>query len=106
MMTVGAAGGPKIITQAVWAIINHLDLEMPIGDAIAQPRVHHQWSPDKLRVERSLDEKSQQMLKEMGHEIYRSNEVGITQAITFDADKKEFVGAHDPRTPGKAGGSK
>ena len=106
VMTVGAAGGPKIITQAVWAIINHLDLEMPIGDAIAQPRVHHQWSPDKLRVERSLDEKSQQMLKEMGHEIYRSNEVGITQAITFDADKKEFVGAHDQRTPGKAGGSK
>ena len=31
VMTVGAAGGPKIITQTVWAIINHLDLKMPIG---------------------------------------------------------------------------
>ena len=106
VMTVGAAGGPKIITQAVWAIINHLDLGMSIGEAVARPRVHHQWSPDKLRVERSLDEKSQQLLEAKGHVLFRSNEMGITQAISFDQAKQEFVGANDPRTPGKAGGSK
>lgn len=45
ILTVGAAGGRKIITEVLGAIINHLDWEMPIGDAIAQPRLHHQWSP-------------------------------------------------------------
>ena len=58
VMTVGAAGGPTIITQAVWAIVNRLDLGMNIGDAIARPRIHHQWSPDQLLVENSLDQKT------------------------------------------------
>ena len=35
VMTVGAAGGPKIITEVVWAIVNRIDLGMDIGDAIA-----------------------------------------------------------------------
>ncbi len=104
VMTVGAAGGPKIITQVVWAIINHLDLGMPIGEAIAAPRVHHQWSPDRLLVETSLDPKTVAELKSMGHEITHSSEVGVTQAISWDSAAGNFVGAHDPRTPGKASG--
>ena len=36
VLTVGGAGGPKIITEVLWAIINHLDLEMPIGEADRQ----------------------------------------------------------------------
>ena len=104
-MTVGAAGGPTIITQAVWAIVNHLDLEMNIGDAVARPRVHHQWSPDQLLVEESLDQKAAAGLATKGHTIKKRSEgIGISQAITYDPNSKKFVGAHDPRTPGKARG--
>ena len=106
VMTVGAAGGPKIITEVVWAIINRLDLGMNIGDAIAEPRIHHQWSPDQLLVEDSLSPKMSKGLEAKGHTLHRSNVVGISQAITFDGDTQEFVGAHDPRTPGKARGQK
>lgn len=106
VMTVGAAGGPKIITQAVWAIINHLDLGMNVGVAVAQPRVHHQWSPDRLLVEDSLDKKTSDGLAAKGHKLRRSSVVGISQAISYDADSEKFVGAHDPRTPGKARGQK
>ena len=105
VMTVGAAGGPTIITQAVWAIVNHLDLEMNIGDAVARPRVHHQWSPDQLLVEESLDQKAAAGLATKGHTIKKRSEgIGISQAITYDPNSKKFVGAHDPRTPGKARG--
>lgn len=104
VMTVGAAGGPKIITQAVWAIVNHLDLGMSIGDTVARPRVHHQWSPDQLLVEDTLEHKTATGLTAKGHRIVRSDVVGISQAISYDANNKEFTGAHDPRTPGKARG--
>ena len=104
VMTVGAAGGPKIITQAVWAIVNHLDLGMSIGDTVARPRIHHQWSPDQLLVEDTLEHKTATGLTAKGHRIVRSDVVGISQAISYDANNKEFTGAHDPRTPGKARG--
>ena len=104
VMTVGAAGGPTIITQAVWAIINHLDLEMNIGDAIAQPRLHHQWSPDRLLVEDTLGQEASTGLAAKGHTLDRSDSIGVSQTIAYDADDKKFVGAHDPRTPGKSRG--
>ena len=104
VMTVGAAGGPKIITEVIWAIINRLDLGMNVGDAIAAPRIHHQWSPDQLLVEDSLDQKISNGLMEKGHQLKRSNVVGISQGIVFDKEKQQFMGAHDPRTPGKARG--
>ena len=104
VMTVGAAGGPTIITQAVWAIVNRLDLGMNIGDAIARPRIHHQWSPDQLLVENSLDQNTSAGLAAKGHTIVGKEGIGISQAITYDAKSKRFTGAHDPRTPGKACG--
>ena len=106
IMTIGAAGGPKIITQVVWGIINHLDLEMPIGNSIAEPRIHHQWSPDRLAVERSLDSEQIDRLRELGHDISLSSSGGITQAIARDPKTGLFTGAHDPRVPGKAAGQK
>ena len=104
VMTVGAAGGPKIITQAVWAIINHLDLKMTVGEAIAAKRVHHQWSPDRLAVESSLDADQVEYLMAKGHKVWKSHEVGISQAISYDPATGQFEGAHDPRVPGKAAG--
>ena len=104
VLTVGAAGGPKIITEVLWAIINHLDLGMPIGKAIAQPRIHHQWSPTDLLVESSFDKNILNGLKDRGHVFRRSSSMGICQGISFDPTTKTFTGAHDPRTTGKAAG--
>ena len=104
IMTIGAAGGPKIITQVVWGIINHLDLGMPIGQSIGEPRIHHQWSPDRLAVERKLDADQVNRLKELGHNVSLSGSGGVTQAIAWDKKTGLFTGAHDPRVPGKAAG--
>jgi gamma-glutamyltranspeptidase/glutathione hydrolase len=104
VMTLGAAGGPKIITEVLWAIINHLDLGMPIGEAVGAPRVHHQWSPDRLLVEDTMDAATVKQLESFGHKIQLSEVVGIAQAISYDAKTGLFTGVSDPRTTGKAAG--
>ena len=106
VLTVGAAGGPKIITQVLWALINTIDFGMTPGQIMAQPRIHHQWSPDYLRVESTLPMETRNRLHSFGHELFiaESNEVGVCQMITFDPATGRFVGAHDARVPGKASG--
>jgi gamma-glutamyltranspeptidase/glutathione hydrolase len=103
IMTVGAAGGPKIITQALLAIIRQLDYEMPLDEAIAAPRFHHQWLPAHLRCEASFPTEMQQRLTELGHTMKPGGGGGVTQAIAKLPDGR-FMGVHDPRVPGKASG--
>ncbi len=104
VMTLGAAGGPKIITQVVLAIINRVDLGMELHEAVAAKRFHHQWTPDVLFLEAGIDEKLINRLRQFGHEVQRLEHVGVTQAISTANDGKSLIGVHDPRVPGKASG--
>jgi gamma-glutamyltranspeptidase/glutathione hydrolase len=105
IMTLGAAGGPTIITQVVQAIVRRIDLEMPLEECLAQPRIHHQWSPDLLRVESRLDAALQKALADRGHKLTATTApIGVTQAIEFDKASGQFRGLADPRVPGKAAG--
>ena len=106
VVTLGAAGGPTIITQVVWGLVNHLDLKYPVGDAIAAPRLHHQWSPDRLVIEVALDQEQVSQLKKRGHDVSSRRGIGVTQAIGWDSNNRQFTGAHDPRVPGKAAGQR
>ena len=105
VMTVGAAGGPRIITQVLLAIIRKIDLGMPIADAVGELRWHHQWSPDRLYVERGTPSDVIDALAARGHRVTLSNSAGVCQAIAWDAKQRLFTGVHDPRVPGAAGGS-
>ncbi len=100
IMTVGAAGGPKIITQVVLAIIRCLDFGQSLSEAIAGPRFHHQWRPDKVYVENTTDELLIQRLKQRGHKIATTAHSGISQGIRRRVSG-DLVGVHDPRVPGK-----
>ncbi|MFP6604734.1 MAG: gamma-glutamyltransferase [Pirellulaceae bacterium] len=104
VLTIGAAGGPRIITQVLLGIVHHLDLEMPIQDALAIARFHHQWAPDRLYVERTMGRDLVMELKELGHRVETRSSVGISQAISYDPAQKQFSGVHDPRIRGKAAG--
>ena len=107
ILTAGAAGGPKIITQAVLTLIRFLDLKMPLEEAVGRPRYHHQWKPDQVVVEARMDADVVRRLEAMGHRIVRSRSGGVTQAIAWRAGlggTGEFVGVADPRAAGKAQG--
>ena len=100
-----AAGGPTIISQVVQALVRRIDLGLPLDQALAQPRIHHQWSPDLLRVENRIDASIQKALTDRGHKLtVTTAQIGVTQAIEFDRMSKQFIGVHDPRVPGKAAG--
>jgi gamma-glutamyltranspeptidase / glutathione hydrolase len=104
ILSVGAAGGPTIITQSLQAVVRRLDLELPLADAIAQPRIHHQWSPDRLRVESRLDDQLKADLRSRGHVLDEVGSMGVSQAIEYDEMTRLFRGVADPRVPGQAAG--
>jgi gamma-glutamyltranspeptidase/glutathione hydrolase len=95
VMTVGAAGGPTIINQVVQAIVNHLVLGMSLEDAIAQYRIHHQWTPDRMIAEGAMPEEVKQALEVLGNEVQTWERFGATQAIAQKNGK--FVAVSEPR---------
>ena len=103
VLTLGAAGGPKIITQVVGTIINHLELGMDLQAAVAAPRFHHQWLPNEIQVDSKLPSDVCERLRRLGHSVKVINFTGVTQAIAVDPDG-ELIGVADPRVPGKAAG--
>ena len=102
VLTVGAAGGPKIITQVVQTIVRRLDFGQSLRDAVAAPRLHHQWRPDRVLAEKSVPKTVLAGLKKLGHKIEVIEKSGVAQAIGRD-EQGELVGVHDPRVPGKVG---
>lgn len=104
IMSVGAAGGPTIITQTLQALVNVIDLKMNLAEALAAPRIHHQWSPDELKIEKSFAGDVRDGLKQRGHKLDEQTKFGACQAVLFDDVSKTFSAAHDPRIPGKADG--
>ena len=105
ILSVGAAGGPTIITQTLLAIIHVVDFGRDPAEALAQPRFHQQWSPDELRIEKKFSVELRRELERRGHTLKELDSIGACQAVGRTKDGKGFLGAHDPRvTDGKAAG--
>jgi gamma-glutamyltranspeptidase/glutathione hydrolase len=104
LLTVGAAGGPTIITQVFQVLVRVLDLKQSLAAAVGGPRLHHQWRPDVVRVENSLPEATLAALKERGHRVEQVGTMGVCQAVARDPATKRLTGVHDPRVPGQAAG--
>lgn len=105
ILSVGAAGGPTIITQTLLAIIHVVDFGRDPAEALAQPRFHQQWSPDELRIEKKFPAELRRELERRGHKLKELDSIGACQAIGLARDGKTFLGAPDPRvTDGKAAG--
>jgi gamma-glutamyltranspeptidase / glutathione hydrolase len=102
VLSVGAAGGPTIISQTALAIINVVDFAMDVEAALKQPRFHHQWKPDELRIEKSVPAEVRAELEKRGHKLHVVDSMGAAQAISFDGSR--FAGSPDPRSEGKAAG--
>jgi len=97
----GAAGGPTIISQTLLAVIQFVDFGRMPTEALEQPRFHHQWKPDRLRIERGFGGEVLDALRAKGHELEVVDEFGACQAIGRDAGGA-LVGARDPRVRASA----
>ncbi len=100
ILSLGAAGGPTIISQTVLNLMGVLDLGMSLDAALAEPRVHHQWQPNELRVEESCPEIVRHRLASFGHVLQVVSESGASNAVGFFDG--EFMGVSEPRAAGEA----
>ena len=104
LIALGAAGGPKIISQVVLELVWQLDFGMSPAEALVQPRIHHQWFPNELMVEKSLPGRLQVGLARRGHKLKQMPSMGVSQIVARSPDGEGFVGAADPRVGGTAAG--
>jgi gamma-glutamyltranspeptidase/glutathione hydrolase len=103
IMTVGAAGGPRIITQVLLAILHVLDFDQTLPDAVENRRFHHQWRPNAVMYEKGLTPETVEVLRARGHNVEEIGSSGRTQAIAADKSGK-LTGVADPRGEGTAAG--
>ena len=99
-LIVGGAGGPRIISATLQTILNVLDFQMPIKEAVEAPRIHHQWMPDELNVEDKLPPETKKSLERRGHTVRERTTLGVVQAVL--AKRSKTTGAADSRKADRA----
>jgi gamma-glutamyltranspeptidase / glutathione hydrolase len=104
VMSIGAAGGPTIISQVLLGLLVSLDHGMTPAQALAAPRLHHQWKPDRVQLEEGAGEELAAELRRRGHEIRVVDSFGAAQLIRRGPDGS-LSGASDPRVQGQAAGT-
>ena len=100
ILTLGASGGPRIISSVLNVLVNVLDDDMTLGEAMETTRIHHQWSPNEIRFSVAPDPDLAAALKERGHRIGKRRSSGVVQAIEW-ADDNTLLGASDPKKGGR-----
>jgi gamma-glutamyltranspeptidase/glutathione hydrolase len=98
-LVTGTPGGSRIITTTLQIVMNVIDHQMNIAEATNATRIHHQWYPDEIRVERGLSIDTIKLLEAKGHKIDLKASMGSTQSIM--KTEQGLFGATDPRS--KAG---
>src|SRR5713101_3503500 len=114
----GSPGGPTIISATLLSVINWMRLGMEAQAAVNAPRFHHQWFPNRIRMEAEFPESMEKALRARGHDVERGwydtpslghetklrKHMGLVNAIAIDPQTGERLGAADPRDEGAAVG--
>ncbi|WP_428848333.1 gamma-glutamyltransferase [Shewanella olleyana] len=97
-LVTGSPGGSRIITTTLQLIMNVVDHQLNVAEATAAPRIHHQWLPDYIGVETSLNNDTITLLESKGHKVKTSSAMGSTQSILIN--EHGIYGSSDPRRAG------
>lgn len=95
---VGSPGGKTIINTVLQCILNVIDFKMNVSGAVTASRLHHQWLPDVMRIEKygtTLD--SQRILEAMGHRVRMGGQQGSAMGIIINPETGVRYGGVDPR---------
>ena len=102
ILATGSPGGSTIITVVLQMVLNLFEFDMGLAEATAAPRIHHQWLPDNVRVERGISVDTINLLREMDHIVDdRRVRLGNTQSISR-GDNNIKYGVSDQRRQGAA----
>ena len=104
ILALGTPSGTRILTCVMQTILNVLEHKMPLWDAVAATRYHHQWSPEEIRIgPPHFSPEVEEKLKAMGHKINHKSLGCSIQAIQRQSDGK-LLGVSDPRGEGMSYG--
>ncbi|MCG3171866.1 MAG: Glutathione hydrolase proenzyme [Myxococcota bacterium] len=102
---VGAPGGSTIPTTVIQVLLNRYYYRMGAMEAIAAPRIHHQWMPDMVLAEPfALGVETMNNLRTRGHSLKTMEHWGNAHLITRETADGPWIGASDPRGEGAAEG--
>ena len=97
-LIIGSPGGRTIINTVFQTILNVLDYDMNIEEAIEFPKIHHQWYPDVLVYEKDLFSAEQlKLLKLKGHQLKSRDILGRLMGIKYQ--KNNYMGFSDSSSP-------
>lgn len=107
ILATGSPGGSTIITSVLQMVLNVIEWNMNLSEAVHKPRIHHQWLPDIVITEPGISKDTLGRLSAMGHNLPkdgngdyahtvlgRVNSVGQGQGVA--------LGSADPRGPKSA----
>lgn len=98
VLVTGSPGGSRIISAVLQVIVNVIDRGMAVADAVAAPRLHHQWMPDEVRIDRGFPGEVIEALKARGHKVVEP--IAQTSANSIAVVPEGLSGGADPRTRG------
>lgn len=94
---IGSPGGRTIINTVLQVVLNVIEFDMNVQEAVNAPRIHHQWLPDVLRIEEAGGDPALiRALEAMGHEVSARGRQGTAHSIVVLPDGA-ITGAPDPR---------
>jgi gamma-glutamyltranspeptidase/glutathione hydrolase len=102
MLAAGGSGGPTIITGVTQVALNILDFHMDPEQAVAEPRIHEQASPNIVFIEQAMPHAAVDALEQMGYHVKLVPHLGAVNAITIAPGN--LHGAYDKRKGGGAAG--
>ncbi|MFO7652898.1 MAG: gamma-glutamyltransferase [Candidatus Krumholzibacteriia bacterium] len=104
-LVTGSPGGSRIISTVLQTIVNVVDFGMDPYQAVAAPRLHHQWWPRTAYHEPyGISPDTRRLLEGYGHRWSEREPMGNAQLIVVDPETGQRRGASDPRGMGLAAG--
>jgi gamma-glutamyltranspeptidase/glutathione hydrolase len=105
ILALGSPGGPSIISAVLNVLLAVIDHKLPIEEAVAAGRLHHQWKPDDVYAEKDLvDKKTENELKKVYNHKFPRPESAVwkrfywtVEAVNLNWKERKLTGASDPR---------
>lgn len=85
-LVLGTPGGATIITSVFQTIVDLLDFNMSVSDAVNKPKFHEQWKPDVVYVEKGFPDSVKQAMSKMGYTFKERSAIGRTEVIRITRD--------------------
>ena len=99
-LVIGSPGGRTIINTVFQTVLNVIEFDMSIDQAIEAMKIHHQWLPDRILYEEYLlSPDTKRNLEMMGHQLVPVSNLGVLMGIVIDQQNHILIGASDSSSP-------